>query len=176
MLAESFGASLEQLAHRLGTLQRPGARGVPFFFVRVDRAGTRRYSATRLQFARFGGACPLRAVHRAFERPEEIVRQLAETPDGERQVCLARTVIARGAGFRTPMRRYAIGLGCPVDFARDPVHADDRVIDRSEAFDRIGLSCRICGRKDCPQRSVPPIDRKLHVDPRSRKAVPFEME
>ncbi len=86
LLAESFGASLEQLAHRLGTLQRPGARGVPFFFVRVDRAGTiaRRYSATRLQLARFGGACPLRVVHQAFERPEESVRQLAETPDGER--------------------------------------------------------------------------------------------
>ena len=55
----SSGASIEQVAHRLSTLQRPGSKGIPFFFVRVDQAGTitKRHSATRLQFARFGGAC-----------------------------------------------------------------------------------------------------------------------
>jgi len=83
-LAERFGASIEQVAHRLSTLQRPGAKGVPFFFVRVDQAGTitKRHSATRLQFARFGGACPLWNVHQAFETPGRFLRQLAETPDG----------------------------------------------------------------------------------------------
>ncbi|MEX0281839.1 MAG: short-chain fatty acyl-CoA regulator family protein, partial [Arenibacterium sp.] len=60
-LSARFGASIEQVAHRLSTLQRPGHKGIPFFFVRVDQAGTitKRHSATRLQFARFGGACPL---------------------------------------------------------------------------------------------------------------------
>ncbi|MDZ4137187.1 MAG: short-chain fatty acyl-CoA regulator family protein, partial [Paracoccaceae bacterium] len=85
-LADLFGASIEQVAHRLSTLQRPGAKGIPFFFVRVDQAGTitKRHSATRLQFARFGGACPLWNVHRAFETPGQFLRQLAETPDGVR--------------------------------------------------------------------------------------------
>ena len=71
LLSIRFGASIEQVAHRLSTLQRPGAKGIPFFFVRVDQAGTitKRHSATRLQFARFGGACPLWNVHRAFETP-----------------------------------------------------------------------------------------------------------
>ena len=84
LLAHRFGASIEQVAHRLSTLQRPGAKGIPFFFVRVDQAGTitKRHSATRLQFARFGGACPLWNVHRAFETPGRFLRQLAETPDG----------------------------------------------------------------------------------------------
>ena len=56
-------------------------KGIPFFFVRVDQAGTitKRHSATRLQFARFGGACPLWNVHRAFETPGHFLRQLAET-------------------------------------------------------------------------------------------------
>ncbi|WP_430523028.1 helix-turn-helix domain-containing protein [Ponticoccus litoralis] len=74
LLAARFGASIEQVAHRLSTLQRPGGKGVPFFFVRVDQAGTitKRHSATRLQFARFGGACPLWNVHRAFETPEPL--------------------------------------------------------------------------------------------------------
>src|SRR5690606_40985774 len=68
-LGRMFGASLEQVAHRLSTMQRPRERGVPFFFARVDAAGTitKRHSATALQFARFGGACPLWNVHRAFE-------------------------------------------------------------------------------------------------------------
>jgi transcriptional regulator with XRE-family HTH domain len=39
-LATGFGASIEQVCHRLSTLQRPGAKGIPFFFVRVDQAGT----------------------------------------------------------------------------------------------------------------------------------------
>ncbi|MCI4663825.1 MAG: short-chain fatty acyl-CoA regulator family protein [Neomegalonema sp.] len=177
LLADRFGASIEQAAHRLSTLQRAGARGAPFFFLRVDRAGTitKRHSSTRLQFARFGGSCPLWSVHRAFERPEEIVRQLAETPDGQRYVCIARTITKRGAGFRGQIRRYAIALGCPVAHAGDLVYADDLSIDLPEAYDKVGISCRICERAACPQRSMPPIGRKLFVNDDVRRAVPFEI-
>ena len=103
-LADLFGASIEQVAHRLSTLQRPGAKGIPFFFVRVDQAGTitKRHSATRLQFARFGGACPLWNVHRAFETPGHFLRQLAETPDGVRYLCLARDVSKPGGRVPRP--------------------------------------------------------------------------
>src|SRR3546814_4106447 len=38
-LAAAFGVSFEQVCHRLTTLQREGSRGVPFFFLRVDKAG-----------------------------------------------------------------------------------------------------------------------------------------
>jgi len=115
-LAAQFGASLEQVAHRLSTLQRPGAKGIPVFFVRVDPAGTitKRHSATPLQFARFGGACPLWNVHGAFETPGRWLRQLAETPDGVRYFCLARNVSKQGGAWGIPTRRYAIGLGCEV--------------------------------------------------------------
>ncbi len=175
LLADRFGASLEQVAHRLSTLQRAGARGVPFFFVRVDRAGTitKRHSSTQLQFARFGGSCPLWNVHQAFERPEEIVRQLAETPDGQRYICIARTITKRGAGYRGQIRRYAIALGCPVAHAGDMVYADDLAIDQPDAYDKVGISCRICERASCPQRSMPPIGRKIFVDDEVRRTVPF---
>lgn len=45
-----YRASFEQIGHRLSTLQRPGARGIPFYFVRVDRAGniTQRHGSTPL--------------------------------------------------------------------------------------------------------------------------------
>ncbi|MFT7440839.1 MAG: putative transcriptional regulator/DNA-binding XRE family transcriptional regulator, partial [Sulfitobacter sp.] len=119
ILAGQFGASIEQVAHRLSTLQRPGSKGIPFFFVRVDQAGTitKRHSATRLQFARFGGACPLWNVHSAFETPGRFLRQLAETPDGVRYISLARDISKPAGRFGAPVRRYAISLGCEVRHA-----------------------------------------------------------
>ena len=176
-LADRFGASIEQVAHRLSTLQRPGMKGIPFFFVRVDQAGTitKRHSATRLQFARFGGACPLWNMHQAFETPGRFLRQLAETPDGVRYLCLARDVSKSGGSFNAPVRRYAIGLGCEVSHARDLVYADDLDLGNARAFEPIGISCRICDRKDCHQRSVPPLERQLRVDPDRRGLLPYEI-
>jgi XRE family transcriptional regulator, fatty acid utilization regulator len=177
-LADMFGASIEQVAHRLSTLQRPGAKGVPFFFVRVDQAGTitKRHSATRLQFARFGGACPLWNVHQAFETPGRFLRQLAETPDGVRYVCLARDVSKPGGSYRAPVRRYAIGLGCEVTHADRLVYADDLDTNNPQAFEPIGISCRICERKTCHQRSVPPLERRLSIDPDERGVLPYQID
>lgn len=176
-LADRFGASIEQVAHRLSTLQRPGLKGIPFFFVRVDQAGTitKRHSATRLQFARFGGACPLWNVYRAFETPGRFLRQLAETPDGVRYLCLARDVSKPGGAFNAPVRRYAIALGCEISHARDMVYADDLDLSNARAFEPIGISCRICERPDCHQRSVPPLERRLRVDPDRRGLLPYEI-
>ncbi|WP_208347301.1 helix-turn-helix domain-containing protein [Pseudaestuariivita rosea] len=177
-LADHFGASIEQVAHRLSTLQRQGAKGIPFFFVRVDQAGTitKRHSATRLQFARFGGACPLWNVHRAFETPGRFLRQLAQTPDGVRYFCLARDVSKSGGAFHAPVRRYAIGLGCEVKHASELVYADDLDIKNPQAFEPIGISCRICERSNCHQRSVPPLERRLTVNPDIRNLVPYQVK
>ena len=177
-LADRFGASIEQVAHRLSTLQRPGLKGIPFFFVRVDQAGTitKRHSATRLQFARFGGACPLWNVHQAFETPGRFLRQLAETPDGVRYLCLARDISKPGGSFNAPVRRFAIGLGCEISHARDLVYADDLDLSNARAYEPIGISCRICERRGCHQRSVPPLERRLRVDPSRRGLLPYEVE
>jgi predicted transcriptional regulator/DNA-binding XRE family transcriptional regulator len=174
-LADLFGASIEQVAHRLSTLQRPGAKGIPFFFVRVDQAGTitKRHSATRLQFARFGGACPLWNVHRAFETPGRFLRQLAETPDGVRYLCLARDVSKPAGAYLAPVRRYAIGLGCEVQHAGELVYSDG--LDLKGRFEPIGISCRICERPNCHQRSVPPLERRLQVNPDRRDTLPYQI-
>jgi XRE family transcriptional regulator, fatty acid utilization regulator len=177
LLADRFGASIEQVAHRLSTLQRPGLKGIPFFFVRVDQAGTitKRHSATRLQFARFGGACPLWNVYRAFETPGRFLRQLAETPDGVRYLCLARDVSKPGGSFKAPVRRFAIALGCEISHARGMVYADDLDLTNARAYEPIGISCRICERPNCHQRSVPPLERRLRVDPDRRGLLPYEI-
>ncbi|MGI3165077.1 helix-turn-helix domain-containing protein [Pseudooceanicola sp. 200-1SW] len=177
VLAMRFGASIEQVAHRLSTLQRPGAKGIPFFFVRVDQAGTitKRHSATRLQFARYGGACPLWNVHRAFETPGQFLRQLAETPDGVRYVSLSRDVSKSGGRWGAPRRRYAISLGCEVAHADKLVYADGLDLASPQAFEPIGISCRICERENCHQRSVPPLERRLTIDSNHRGTLPYEV-
>ena len=177
VLSNRFGASIEQVAHRLSTLQRPGAKGVPFFFVRVDQAGTitKRHSATRLQFARFGGACPLWNVHRAFEIPGQFLRQLAETPDGVRYISLARDVSKSGGSYGAPVRRFAIALGCEVKHAKALVYADDMDLSNDRAFEPIGISCRICERTNCHQRSVPPLERRLSITPDERDVLPYNV-
>ncbi|MGR3813839.1 MAG: helix-turn-helix domain-containing protein [Cognatishimia activa] len=177
LLSNQFGASIEQVAHRLSTLQRPGNKGIPFFFVRVDQAGTitKRHSATRLQFARFGGACPLWNVHRAFETPGRFLRQLAETPDGVRYFSLARDVSKSGGHYGAPVRRYAIALGCEIKHADRMVYADNMDISNAAAFQPIGISCRICERPDCHQRSVPPLERKLMIKENERGVLPYEV-
>ena len=177
ILSLRFSASIEQVAHRLSTMQRTGSKGIPFFFVRVDQAGTitKRHSATQLQFARFGGACPLWNVHRAFETPGQILRQLAQTPDGVQYLCLALDISKRGGSFRAPVQRFAIGLGCEVTHAGAMVYGDDMDIQNVETFEPIGISCRICPRINCHQRAVPPLERQLIVDHNARGVLPYSI-
>jgi predicted transcriptional regulator/DNA-binding XRE family transcriptional regulator len=175
-LCNMFGTSFEQVGHRLSTLQKPNARGVPFYFVRIDRAGNilKRHSSTRFQFARFGGTCPLWNVHEAFEAGNRTLVQLAEMPDGVRYLCIARALTKSGGSHLSPPRHYALGIGCEISYAQEVVYADG--IDmRTSAVTKIGVSCRICERSDCPQRAAPPIDRDLSVDPDRRDFVPFRL-
>lgn len=176
-LRHIFGTSFEQVCHRLSTLQRPGARGVPMFFCRVDMAGniTKRHSATRLRFARFGGACPLWVVHEAVAVPDQIHVQLAEMPDGTRYVSIAKGLVKQTGSYRQRPRRYAVALGCEADFAGDFIYADDLNL-APRAATPIGESCRICPRGDCDQRAFPPNDREITVDIASRDTVPYRIE
>ena len=174
-LSQAFGTSFEQTCHRLSTLQREDMRGVPFFFCRVDMAGniTKRHSATRLQFARFGGACPLWIVHEAVAIPDRILVQLAETPDGVRYVSMAKGLVKPSGSYARAPRRYAVALGCEAEHAAEFVYADGLALTAASAATRIGISCRICPRADCDQRAFPPSDRKISVDPDHRGVVPY---
>jgi hypothetical protein len=115
-------------------------------------------------------------VHRAFETPAQFLRQLAETPDGVRYLCLARDVSKPGGAFGAPTRRYAICLGCEVRHAGDLVYADSLDVTNSAAFEPIGISCRICERTDCHQRSVPPLERRLTITPDERGVLPYRVD
>lgn len=174
-LQSRFSASFEQVCHRLSTLQRPGLRGVPFYFVRVDMAGniTKRHSATRFHFARFGGACPLWNVHDAFAHPGKILVQHARMPDGTAYIGIARTVVKRGGAYLRPSRQFAVGLGCEVSHAGELVYSAGIDIADEHAAVPIGVNCRICERTDCQQRAFPPIGSQLSVNADHRSFVPY---
>ena len=174
-MRKRYHASFEQVCHRLSTLQRPGWRGVPFYFARVDLAGniTKRHSATRFQFARFGGACPLWNVHEAFSAPDRILVNLSEMPDGSRYICIAKSVAKAGGSYLEPDRRYALGLGCEIEHADQLVYAAG--LDLNGPPTRMGVSCRICERTDCKQRAFPPIDRTLNVPKNERDVIPYAL-
>lgn len=176
-LALLYQTSFEQTCHRLSTMQREGERGLPIFFCRVDMAGniTKRHSATRLQFARFGGACPLWIVHEAAAIPDRILVQLAETPDGVRYVSIAKGLVKTAGRFDRNPRRYAVALGCEAQHAGDFIYADGIDLESGGSVTPIGVSCRICPRSDCEQRAYPPSDQTIAVDLFRRGVVPYQM-
>ncbi|MFT3966823.1 MAG: short-chain fatty acyl-CoA regulator family protein [Sphingobium sp.] len=179
LLQRRFGAGFEQVAHRLTTLQRVGARGLPFFMMRIDRAGqvSKRYAgASAAPLVEAEGRCPLWRVHRAFERPGEIRTHLVALEGNagaaERWFTLARTVERPGLAMEADSPIFTVILGVRADLAQPLVYA--RGLDlASAAATPIGLGCPACAIPDCPQRSAPPRGIALDLSDRERGLSPF---
>lgn len=172
LLQARFGRGLEQVAHRLSTLARPGARGIPFFFLRVDRAGTISKSfAPGPSPIPVSGGCALWSLHAAFDRPGEVRRQLVEMEDGSRFLTLSRTVRGSAAPWGSPRAEFAIGLGC--DARHAAALAWSAGIELSGPATLIGSGCATCHRVACRQRSLPPAGAHLGFDERQRGLTPF---
>lgn len=177
VLGARFGASFEQVAHRLTTLARPGARGIPFFLVRADSAGnvSKRFSSGRFPFSQFGGTCPLWNLHSTFRTPGQVVTQIVELPDGSRWFSVARSVKRAYTPWGMPDPQFVVGLGCELKYAHRLVYA--RGFDLSAPDPTpIGINCRLCERVACPQRAAPPLMHALHVDEMKRGVSPFEFD
>lgn len=175
LLARRFEVGFEMVCHRLSTLQRPQLRGVPFIFVRTDKAGniSKRQSATAFHFSRVGGSCPLWVVHDAFAQPGRIVTQVAQMPDGRSYFWIAKTTASARQGYLGQHKSFAVGLGC------DLVHADKLVYSHGIAVDDpsiavpIGAGCKICNRPACPQRAFPYLGGRVVVDENIGSGLPY---
>ncbi|MAL77838.1 MAG: Cro/Cl family transcriptional regulator [Sneathiella sp.] len=175
LLEHRFGVGFETVCHRLSTLQRDGASGVPFFFIRVDRAGniSKRQSATNFHFSRTGGTCPLWNVYEAFTQPGRILTQLSEMPDGRTYLWIARTVEHSTGGYGDLDKSFAIGLGCDLQHARKLVYSKGLLLDDPGARTPIGAGCKICERPHCPQRAFPPAIKSLIIDHNRSSFTPY---
>jgi hypothetical protein len=176
VLAGRFGAGVEQVAHRLTTLQRSEQRGVPFFFLRTDNAGNvlKRIPAGGFPFSRFGGLCPRWRVYDAFTTPGETLVQHVALPDGARFLTISRTVDTLRGGYAAGARKLAITLGCPANFANAVVYGDGIDVANAERAIPIGVTCRVCERANCPARAMPAITQPFKVDPTRKSLWPFE--
>jgi XRE family transcriptional regulator, fatty acid utilization regulator len=175
LLSDEFDVGFETICHRLSTLQRPSARGVPFFFIRVDRAGniSKRQSATDFHFSRIGGTCPLWNVYEAFAHPDRILTQLARMPDERTYLWIARSVTKRRGGYGTLPKTFAVALGCDVRHAADLIYSRGLNVLDSASVTPIGMGCKVCERSDCPQRAFPPLGRPLAIDERQSLFAPY---
>lgn len=175
LLQHRYAASFEQISHRMTTLNRPDAKGVPLHMLRVDIAGnnSKRFSLSGLPIPRHGGACVRWNVYSAFLDPGVIHAQVSQLPDGEAYFCIARTVRKAGMGFGMPHRFLSIGLGCELRYASELVYSDTIDLERRDRFREIGVSCRTCERLDCTQRAAPPVNMPYQVDENVRAHSPY---
>ncbi|BBY40424.1 DNA-binding protein [Mycobacterium mantenii] len=174
-LARRFEVGFETTCHRLSTLQRPNARGVPFIFVRTDSAGniSKRQSATAFHFSRVGGNCPLWVVHHAFSRPGQFLTQVAQMSDERTYFWIARTTTTEPSRYLGPDKSFAIGLGCDVAHAGKLIYSVGIDPTNAESIVPIGAGCKICDRPACPQRAFPYLGQPVYVDPHSSTDLPY---
>jgi predicted transcriptional regulator len=177
-LADHVGVGYETISHRLSTLQQPGLRGVPFSFIRVDRAGnmSKRQSASGFHFSHTGGTCPLWNVFEAFAVPGKILTQIAQMPEGTRYFWIARTVTRTPGRYGAPAKTFAIALGCELRHAHRLVYATGLDIDDPAAAVPIGVGCKVCERPACPQRAFPQIGRTLNIEEHRGLFAPYPVD
>ena len=169
-LQNTFATSFEQVTHRVTSLQDPKLPGIPFHFLRVDVAGniSKRFSLSGIEIPRYGGACPRWNVYSAFSRPGVIQAAVSKMTNGEKYVCIAKTV-EKGIGrYGQKKSILSIGLGCEAKYAKDFVYTENLDLNDKKSELPIGVSCRTCDRLDCSQRAFPPLHKKFDIDINSR--------
>ena len=173
-LATRFGVSFEQACHRATTLQRSGAKGVPFFFLRIDKAGnvTKRFNSTDFHLAEYGGACPRLEVHACFRTPGLILPQVAKMPDSSQFFVFARTVDRPSFARHRQDVRLAVAMGCAMEHVGAIGYADDLNVSEARVTE-IGINCRVCPRGDCDQRAHQAVVLSEPVDERRRGATRY---
>ena len=170
LLQNTFATSFEQVAHRVTCLQDPKLPGIPFHMLRVDIAGniSKRFSLSGIEIPRYGGACPRWNIYSAFTTPNKIHAAVSKMTNGEKYVCIARTV-EKGVGrYGKSKSMLSIGLGCEAKYAKDFVYTENLNVNDKKTEIPIGVSCRTCDRLDCSQRAFPPLHKKFDVDINSR--------
>jgi predicted transcriptional regulator len=158
-LQRRFGVGFEQVCRRLTTLKRPGAKGVPFYLVKVDMAGNVlwRLGNPGFRIPRHNGVCTLWNVHAAFLTPEVTRAQLSRMSDGRSYFSIARALRCPDSKTVRSPRYFAVELGCDTAFARDLVYADGLELAGRAVAVPVGTTCRLCERLECPHRVLPPF-------------------
>ena len=97
-----------------------------------------------------------------FTAPGKVHAAVSKMPDGEKYVCIARTVekgIAKHGMFKSLL---SIGLGCQVKHAkRFCYYTDSLNLNDKNTEVPIGVNCRTCDRNGLSTKSVSPSAQKI---------------
>lgn len=153
LLGHRYTCSFEQVAHRLVTLRRKGAEGVPFGYLRAEPAGrlTKRFPLPGLNFPGSGHGCPLWPLY-SQSGLGIVERQISEFTNGNRYLLFAKTVTKRVSAFQERSVSFRIMLAC------DVLHADRTIYGRGldlrdpSSVIPVGTTCLLCIRQDCEHR------------------------
>ncbi len=159
ILQRRLGGSFEQICHRLTTLHRPDSLGIPFIYLRTDPAGniSKRFSLPNMHLPRYGGACPLWAIYRAFMSPGRIISQRVRMPNKQEFLFVARTVKKSADAFGSSEKIYSVMIGCDAVYADRLVYGDGNDGSRASLITEAGVNCRLCPRLKCDHRAYAPI-------------------
>lgn len=155
MLGQHFQGSFEQICHRLVTLRKNGSEGIPFAFLRSDAAGnlSKRFNLPNLRFPRYGAACPLWVIYRAFMSPGTVCTQLARMPDRQTFLFISRTVSKSTYSYGTPEQIYSVMIGCDAAHMVKTIYGDGYNLEKSSLVTEAGINCKLCPRSNCRHRS-----------------------
>ncbi|HUF57029.1 MAG TPA: short-chain fatty acyl-CoA regulator family protein [Thermohalobaculum sp.] len=155
-LARTLGCTVPRVCRRLTALGP--AEGRPRFgYLAANAAGalTDLRALPGFSPSRHATHCALWVLARAQQTPERAVRQLAELPDGERFVFVARARVMAEPGFQAPRHFLTDMLVMRADAAEATVYRP--VPGRPDPPEPVGMSCRICPRRDCAHRVEDPL-------------------
>ncbi|MGH1351260.1 MAG: helix-turn-helix domain-containing protein [Methyloligellaceae bacterium] len=169
LLGQHFSGSYEQVCHRLVTLRKPGAEGIPFAFLRTDVAGnlSKRFNLPNLRFPRYGSACPLWISYRTFMTPNSVRTQLARMPDQQMFLFISRTVSKSTDTYGTPEQIYSVLLACDVAHLDDIIYGDGYDTAKETLITDAGINCKLCPRTNCSHRAhalIHPLTRNQEQD------------
>ncbi len=179
VLTSRFLVTQEQILHRLTTLRKSEDTGIPFFFIRIDKAGNISKQITMpgmdMHFPRENALCPRWDIQSAFEKSPAPAIKLIETPEGQHFVTVAHHIVKHSPGINTPAKSYVIAIGCPYEQAKQMIYSDYIDLDKEKATP-IGPTCRLCWRQECSWRAVPPsTGGRLSVDEYRRDKLPYQI-
>ncbi len=175
LLMRRFSVSFEQIAHRLTTMQRVGARGLPFCMLRFDRAGqiSKRYAgASQSALADIHVPCPKWRAWDGFGGDAALIADQVTLDDKSNWLTLSRAVSPHGLSLEGGGARHVVVLAVAAELAQT-VQAHGATTALGNAPNPIGPGCNRCRRTHCAQRARPPEGQSLFVEDAVQAAQPY---
>lgn len=159
VLSRKYTVTFQVASNRLASLRKNGSEGIAFGLMHSNPAGhvLKRLTLAGLPIPRYGNACPLWDIYSSFQTPGRIVRQMAQFPNKDKFLFVAKAEAPDQTGFSQPRVLKATMLACAAHDAEHTVYADGLDLTSPKTMTHVGLNCRLCSWTNCAHREEDPI-------------------